>query len=304
MGNDNQSLKEWRILQEDYRTNEIHTGTIERMEYTTYSYDERDIELKKSLNVYLPKGYDAANKNVRYNIFYLMHGGGEDESTLFHGPGESSELKNIIDHMIEKQEIDPMILVTPTFYVKENQDVSFLARNFHQELMNDILPAVESKYNTYAAGVTLEDLNKSREHRAFGGFSMGAACTWYVFMNCLDYFQYYMPLSGDCWAIEDKGGLTKPIETAELLGKAVDQTQYKKEDYYIFCATGSKDIAYDHLIPQIEEMKKLTDYFVYTPNGYDGNFSFYVKPDATHWWHYVYEYVYIGLMFFFKPYNC
>jgi len=34
----------------------------------------------KSLNVYLPYGYDP---NKKYNIFYLMHGGGENENTIF-----------------------------------------------------------------------------------------------------------------------------------------------------------------------------------------------------------------------------
>lgn len=287
-------------LNEDYRMDAIHTGSIERMDYITYTYDNKNIELKKSLNVYLPQGYNSTDQRVRYNIFYLMHGGGENENTLFEGPGKSTELKNIIDYMNDKQEIDPMIIVTPTFYVNDNQDVSFLSRNFHKELMNDILPAVESKYNTYAEGITLEDFKRSREHRAFGGFSMGAACTWYIFLNCLDYFKYYMPLSGDCWAIEDRGGLTKPKETAELLVNAVNQLKYKKEDYYIFCATGSKDIAYDNMIPQVEEMIKLRDYFVYSSDGYNGNLAFYIKPDATHWWHYVYEYVYIGLLMFFK----
>lgn len=62
--------------------------------------------------------------------------------------------------------------------------------------MNDLIPAVESKYSTWAASTDASGLAASRDHRAFGGFSMGSVNTWRAFEHCLDYFRYFAPSSG------------------------------------------------------------------------------------------------------------
>ena len=51
-------------------------GTLERFEYDTFeafSYEDRSRPLGKDAIVYVPAGYDAC---LRYNVVYLMHGGG------------------------------------------------------------------------------------------------------------------------------------------------------------------------------------------------------------------------------------
>lgn len=51
-------------------------GTLERFEYDTFeafSYEDRSRPLGKDAIVYVPAGYDAG---LRYNVVYLMHGGG------------------------------------------------------------------------------------------------------------------------------------------------------------------------------------------------------------------------------------
>ncbi|MBR5115544.1 MAG: hypothetical protein IK096_00630, partial [Lachnospiraceae bacterium] len=51
-----------------------HKGTVERFEYDSDTYDPEDPrKLHKGAWVYVPCGYDPAKK---YNILYLMHGGG------------------------------------------------------------------------------------------------------------------------------------------------------------------------------------------------------------------------------------
>lgn len=67
-----------------------------------------------------------------------------------------------------------------------------------QELMNDLIPAVESHYSTFAKTVTEEGICVSRNHRGFGGFSMGSVATWQVFDHCLPYFSYFISMSGNC----------------------------------------------------------------------------------------------------------
>lgn len=284
-------------IPEGYRTNEIPGGKIVKVPYWRITSGEEPTRMIKELLVYLPEGYDENDTDTKYNIFYLMHGGGENQFTLFNGPDQSSELKNIFDHMIQEKEIPPMIIATPTWYVEGHEDIRYMANIFYEELVRDVIPMVEGTYHTYATDTTKEAIAASREHRAFGGFSMGGACTWMVYLNCMDYFKYYMPLSGDCWVLEMRGGIEKPVETAALLAETAKKAKEKQQEFILACATGTEDIAYPNMIPQLEEMKKLDSLFT---TGEDGNLSFLTKQGATHWWHYVYEYIYRILPTFFQ----
>lgn len=277
--------KEFVPVPGEYRSQCNKPGSIERLEY--YADNLNGGKDLKKLNVYLPYGYDPSDKNKKYNVLYLMHGGGENENLLFGGPGENKELKKIIDNMIEKGDIEPLIVVTPTFYGGKN-DVKY----FPEELLNVVIPLVETKYNTYLTSANHDSIKASREHRAFGGFSMGSVTTWYTFINCLDYVKYYLPLSGDCWIKGMKGGADFAKETAEYLAEVVRESGYKPQDYYLFCATGDLDIAYPNLNPQVEEMKKLTDCFIYSSDLKKGNFYFIVCDGGTHAWNWVNQYIY------------
>jgi enterochelin esterase-like enzyme len=270
----------------EYLAESDQPGTIETLSYETANLDGgKD---KKRLHVYLPHGYNASDKGTKYNVLYLMHGGGENEDLLFGGPGENRALKKIIDNMIARGDIEPLIVVTPTFYGGKN-DVAL----FHEELIHDIVPLVESKYNTYANSASLKDLKASRAHRAFGGFSMGSVTTWHLFAKGgLDYFKYYIPLSGDSWALGERSGGTRPEETAKFLAQVVRKSGYKPHDFYIFSATGTQDIAYPNLKPQIEAMKQLDDVFRYSSNLDKGNFYFIEAEGGSHTWYWQNQYIY------------
>lgn len=285
--------KYFKAVPDAYRTESDKPGTIESLTYKAPNLTGGTDD--KKLNVYLPYGYDASNSTKKYNVLYLMHGGGENENLIFGGPGQSKELKKIIDHMIANGDIEPLIVVTPTFYGGKNDTALF-----HEELINNIVPLVETKYHTYAASASLDDLKASRAHRAFGGFSMGSVTTWYTFIHNLDYFKYYLPLSGDSWVLGQGGGGSKPKETAEYLAKVAKDAGYQPQDYYIFSATGSLDIAYPNLKPQIDAMKQLTDTFIYSSDATKGNFYFIVGDGGTHAWNWVNQYIYDILPDLFK----
>ena len=236
----------------------------------------------KSLYVYTPYDYDPEKQ---YNIFYLMHGGGENENTLFFQ--NDTMLQNMLDHMIMNGELEPLIVVTPTFNGSGSE-----AGNFYEELRASVIPFVEGKYSTYAESTSEADIKASRMHRAYGGFSMGSVSTWAVFQNDLDLVGYFMPLSGDHW--QGSGAYGK----AKSLADAVDKFGYDTNQYYIFAATGSDDIAYPNINPQVEEMKKMSQ-FNFTSDFSQGNFYFMVAPGKTHWWGYVRHYVYDALPYFF-----
>lgn len=272
-------------LPDEYKGESQQQGTIESMEYSVANLS-KGTDVKK-LNVYLPYGYDDSNTNTKYNVLYLMHGGGENENLLFGGPGQSKEMKRILDNMIEKGDIEPLIVVTPTFNGGKNDTALF-----HEELMNDVVPLVETRYSTHVGSGDLDDLKATREHRAFGGFSMGSVTTWYIYINCLDYFKYFLPLSGDCWAIAQTAGESKAMETAEYLAQVAKDAGYGTKDYYLFCATGDLDIAYPNMLPQMDALKQLTDSFIYSGNPNNGNFYFMICEGGTHAWNWINQYIY------------
>ena len=205
-----------------------------------------------------------------------MHGGGENENTIF---SDDVKIDYMLDNMIANGDIEPMIVVTPTFN-------KCTAETVWKEMKESIVPFVEGKYSTYAENTTPAGLEASRMHRAYGGFSMGGGSTWNVLINDIDYFAYLMPLSGHCW-----GG-------ADAVYNAVKNSKYK-DSTYILAATGTEDIAYGNMVPLINSLKSKTDVFKYTSDFSKGNFYFLEAPDKTHWWGFVRHYVYDALPYFF-----
>ncbi len=254
-------------------------GTITKEYYS-------GINGNKALNVYTPYGYDSSKK---YNVFYLMHGGGENENTVF---SDSVKMNNILDHMIMNGELEPMIVVTPTFNGCPTSDGNMGAGTVWDEMRQSIIPFVEGKYSTYADSTSMDDLKASRFHRAYGGFSMGGGSTWNMLINNLDICAYYMPLSGHCW-----GGATG-------IQNAIDRSGLTQRDYFVLAATGDKDIAYGNMQNLIPTLKSDTKRFTYTSDFSQGNFYFLVANsndgvEKTHWWGFVRWYIYDALPYFF-----
>ena len=177
-------------------------GSVHEEHYTTYVYDEAGNPgeaVEATVYVYTPYGYDPARQ---YDAFYLMHGGGEQVGFWFgagdyakggplYNKAQATTAVNLIDNRIAAGECVEMIVVTPTFAVNG-------AENFKYELRNDLIPAVEARYSTFAGGdVSPESLRASRDHRAFAGFSMGSMTTIFsAWDGCFDYFAYIGNLSG------------------------------------------------------------------------------------------------------------
>ena len=235
--------------------------------------------------VYLPVGYDESKK---YNIFYLMHGGGENEKTLFFQ--DDTMIQNIMDHMIANGDLPPTIVVTPTW----NQ---IGADSFWSEFRDMLVPYIETKYSTYAASGSLEDLQASRYHRAYGGFSMGSISTWGVLMHDLDICAYYMPLSG-----EYKVNNLSYEQQAQLVQKAIQDSGFGLGEYFIMAATGTKDMAQPQMTPMINELRKLPE-LVETSDLSQGNFYYMLVDGKQHWWGDVRHYIYDILPYFFHEHQ-
>lgn len=287
----------------EYQYHDVHfRGTIERVIYMTTNPEGEPRE--KYANIYLPYGYDHNDSGKKYNILYMMHGGGGNPDAWL----DCSKIKNMLDCCIDAKEVEPLIVVFPSFYkeqvcrvgkpvpeVEGRKTLEFLP-----ELTAELLPAVEGKYHGYAADTTPEELRAVRNHRGFGGFSMGSCTTWHVLCQKLDYFAWFVPMSGDCWAVQPQGGKFCTRETATYIHDAVAKWGLPPDAYHIFAATGSEDPAHLALTPQIEAMKQDTDIFTYSEDAATGNLHYGVKPGAVHAYEAVYHYLYTYLPYLFQ----
>ena len=240
----------------------------------SFKYKTRDNQtpgspdFRKSALVYLPYGYDEKDDSTRYNVLYLMHGGGDSPAWYFGGEGQNTRLKNIIDHLIANGEMKPVIICALSYYTEYSNDATKNCIDYHYELVKDVIPVFEKQYHTYARGdVSQKSLDESRWHRAFGGFSMGACATWSVFEFCLGEMGYFIPMSGDCWA----KGRGNSVESAKHLAETVAKNGKTAKDFYIYSGCGRNDVAEPNMTPMINEMKKYPDTFIYCDNFADGN---------------------------------
>lgn len=264
----NQLRTAWaQKLPSSYKIKSEEQGKIDYIKYDTIDYTNNN-RITKDAVVYLPFGYD---ENEKYDVFYLMHGWTGHAGDFF----QYSNIINILDNMICNNDINPLIVVSATFDAdNKGQNWSRSVEElepFHMDFENALMPYIESHYSTYAKSTSKKDLMESRDHRAFGGFSLGAIVTWYMFKYDLDYIKYFLPMSGDAWYISTFGGLYYPKETVDEIEKIVKDSDL---DYFIAAYLGTNDARYNQVDNQMVEMLKR--------NIFKYNFVYYYVKDAYH----------------------
>ena len=204
-------------------------GTLEELLYDTKAYGSDGRDVQKRALVYLPYGYDESKP---YNILYLMHGTGDDENYWL---STHADNKTMLDNMIERGDIEPLIVVTPTFYVEDDfRDTGLdpLTYSFREELRNDLMPAVEGKYSTWAETTDEAGFAASRDHRAFAGLSRGAVTTYHsVFCGSLDRFSWFGTFSG---SRTDRDYFEETIQSEEFRDLPI---------HYLYITSGVFDFA-------------------------------------------------------------
>ncbi len=275
-----------------------HRGRVERVDYATRDYAEGTGRSRtNTAYVYLPYGYDDSG-DVRYNVIYLVHGHYGTASTTFEAEGGLQ--RKVLDHMMENGDCAPTIVVSPSYNYGQPTanyvDADPYCRALPTELVNDLIPIVETRYRTYLTSPDVEGIEASRDHRAIGGFSMGGVTTWYALAETFNAFRYYLPMSGDCWSLGAFAGMNRPQQTADYLADIVRKSPYAS-DFYIWAASGTSDSAYSEILLQVRGMAGLTDIFgLY-------HMTFHEKDGARHEFRPTPEYVYNALPFFFPPQN-
>lgn len=278
----------------DYATEATHRGRVERIDYDTRDYAEGSGATRtNTAYVYLPYGYDE-NTAQRYNVIYLVHGHYGTASTTFEA--ENGLQRKVLDHMVENGDMAPTIVVSPSYNYGQPTtdyiDADPYCKALPLELVNDLIPILETRYRTYLASPDREGIEASRSHRAIGGFSMGGVTTWYALAETFNAFKYYMPISGDSWSLGTFAGMNQPQRTADYLANIVRQSPYAN-DFYIWAASGTSDSAYSEILLQVRAMAGITDVF-----GID-QMTFHEKDGARHEFRPTVEYVYNALPYFF-----
>jgi hypothetical protein len=262
-------------------------GGLTKFYYATKNYDGDGRDEIKYATVYTPYGYDASKQ---YSIMYLMHGWSGSADDWLGTPGEPSEIKYCIDHLIQNGEAEPMIIAALTYYddntdeQTDNWDIN-LTKAFSTEFINDVMPAVESSYSTYALTADEAGLSASRSHRIFGGFSMGGVTTWYQFCNSLKYVRYFYPASGSLYWGPDVDGKDQYFG-GRYASEAMAAQGYGKDDFYMYMTTGSEDYAKTIVDAQIGSMLLYPDIFSFgSPEENGINCSYGISDGEDHDFH-------------------
>jgi enterochelin esterase-like enzyme len=142
----------------------------------------------RHIMVYTPPGYDS-DREKRYPVLYLQHGGGEDET----GWGKQGHMGFILDNLIAEGKAKSMVVVMEKGYATRAgaaPQPGGPGRGdggaFEDVVLKDLIPLIDSTYRT----------NPTRDERAIAGLSMGAGQAMQIGMNHMDTFSAIGAFSG------------------------------------------------------------------------------------------------------------
>lgn len=133
--------------------------------------------IERPLTIYLPPGYEKDGKS--YPVLFLMHGGGDHETSWV----TNGRAHDILDNLIAEGKAVPMIVVfpmgqTPTAGQVMTSDPA--KEPIVKEMITDLVPWIDAHYRTIA----------DADHRAMAGLSMGGIQTLNTALNNLGTFRY------------------------------------------------------------------------------------------------------------------
>ena len=193
----------------------IPHGTID-----TVSYESKTVGSTRRSLIYTPPGYTPAKK---YPVLYLLHGIGGDEKEWYNGGSPQV----VLDNLYAQGKIEPMIVVLPngramkddraTGNIMAPDKVAAFA-TFEKDLLDDLIPFIESKYSVYT----------DKDHRAIAGLSMGGGQSLNFGLGNLDKFSWVGSFSA-----------APNTKTPEALVPDADAVKSKLKLLWISC--GSSD---------------------------------------------------------------
>jgi enterochelin esterase family protein len=144
-------------------------------------YESSTLGMQRRMHIYTPPGYDDSEDS--YPVLYLLHGGGDEDS----GWSTIGRAGFVLDNLLAADKAVPMIVVMPNGSLPPPATASGAPPNFAAaqarfvpELMNDVIPFVESTFRT----------RTNPDDRALVGLSMGGLQTMQVFSRNSGEFGY------------------------------------------------------------------------------------------------------------------
>ncbi|MFN0086629.1 MAG: alpha/beta hydrolase-fold protein, partial [Blastocatellia bacterium] len=151
-------------------------------------YQSSTLGMQRRMHIYFPPGYESGGE--RYPVFYLLHGGGDEDS----GWSTIGRAGFILDNLIAEKRARPMIVVMPNGSLPRPANLppatpgappdpavtAALQERFTNELIKDVAPFVEKSYRVLPG----------RDNRAIAGLSMGGGQTTRVITSHPDQFAY------------------------------------------------------------------------------------------------------------------
>jgi enterochelin esterase-like enzyme len=165
-----------------------HAKDVPHGEVRSVWYKSKVTGQTRHIMVYTPPGYDA-DRDRRYPVLYLQHGGGEDET----GWVRQGHVNFILDNLLAQKKAVPMIVVMEKGYATRagasnspGGPRKFDFSPFEDVVVKDLIPMIDSTYRTKA----------DRDNRAIAGLSMGAAQSMRIGLGHLDTFSAVGAFSG------------------------------------------------------------------------------------------------------------
>ena len=205
-------------------------------------YDSKVTGSWRHALVYLPPNYDTQT-NVRYPVFYLQHGGGEDET----GWIKQGHANFILDNLIAAGNCKPMILVMAYGYARRAgqpapdltgkpfgspemmKAMREMSAAFEDDLTQALVPYVDSQFRTIA----------DRDHRAMAGLSMGGMQTFQVTFDHLEMFSYIGGFSG-AGGPQVLGNQSLDVKT-DYNGAMADPAAFAKRVHLLWLGVGTEE---------------------------------------------------------------
>jgi enterochelin esterase-like enzyme len=184
---------------EDYhRPKDVPHGEVRERWYFSKTTQEW-----RRIFVYAPPGYDT-DRDRRYPVLYLQHGGGEDET----GWPNQGRVGFIMDNLLAERKARPMLVVMEQGYARRpgdptpvpgpprpaaggqnappRPDFSRMFSAFEEVMIKDLIPMIDATYRTIA----------DRDNRAMAGLSMGGMQSFQIGLKHLDVFSAIGGFSG------------------------------------------------------------------------------------------------------------
>lgn len=192
-------------------------------------YQSSTLGAQRRLHVYTPPGYDG--NSAKYPVFYLLHGGGDEDS----GWSTIGRAGFILDNLIAAKKAVPMIVVMPNGSLPRPPvapgappnpaaNAAFQER-FANELLRDVVPFVEKNFRVLTGSA----------NRALAGLSMGGGQTMRTVALHPDQFGYV-----GVWSAGVAVAATEAFEQrSEALLKNSDRANKAIRRFEIVC--GEKD---------------------------------------------------------------